>query len=327
MTARCARSRLRQSRYPQKMNKLLDSFWRAAMYCMHPRVIALSVLPLVVMVVVSLGLGYFFWESALTAVRDNLDSYEMVNTMVRWLEGLGLSNLRMVLAPSILLMLAIPVIVIVALLFVALFMMPAMVSLVAERRFPGLERKKGGSTLASLSWSLGSTVLAVFALVVSIPLWLIPPLVLILPPLIWGWLTYRVMSYDALAEHASADERRQIFRDNRAALLGIGVFSGYLGAAPSLIWASGAMFVAMAPILVPVAIWIYTLVFAFSSLWFCHYTLAALEQLRIKNNALAPDLSAPAAINSIANSNANAGSNANEAAARGGKPDALDFHL
>jgi hypothetical protein len=296
------------------MNKLLDSFWRAAMYCLHPRVIALSVLPLVVMVVLSLGLGYFFWESALTAVRSNLDNYELVNTMARWLENLGLGNLRLVLAPSLILFLAIPVIVIVALLFVAMFMMPAIVSLVAERRFPLLERKKGGSMLASLSWSLGSTVLAIFALLVSIPLWLIPPLILILPPLIWGWLTYRVMSYDALVEHASAEERRQIFRDNRAALLGIGVLSGYLGAAPSLIWASGAMFVAMAPILVPVAIWIYTLVFAFSSLWFCHYTLAALDRLRKKNNALTPDISAPPAIKSIAN----------EAAGPGGKPDALD---
>jgi len=36
---------------------------------------------------------------------------------------------------------------------------------------------------------------------------------------------------------------------------------------------------------VPIAIWIYTLVFAFSSLWFAHYTLDALEQLRKKNNA------------------------------------------
>ena len=307
------------------MNKLLDSFWRAAMYCLHPRVIALSVLPLIVMVVLSLGLGYFFWESALTAVRDNLESFELVTTMMRWLEGLGLGNLRMVLAPSLILVLAIPVIVIVALLFVALFMMPAIVSLVAERRFPLLERKKGGSMLASLSWTLGSTMLAIFALLVSIPLWLIPPLILILPPLIWGWLTYRVMSYDSLVEHASADERRQIFRENRAALLGIGVLSGYLGAAPSLIWASGAMFVAMAPILVPVAIWIYTLVFAFSSLWFCHYTLAALDHLRKKNNVLAPDLPAPPAIKSIANDALPGAPAASPApAAPGGKPDALD---
>ena len=179
-------------------------------------------------------------------------------------------------------------------------MTPAMVSLVAERRFPLLERRHGGSLLAGLFWSLGSTVLAVFAMVVSIPLWLIPPLILVLPPLIWGWLTYRVMSYDAMADHASADERREILRRHRGSLLGIGILSGYLGAAPSVIWASGAMFVAMAPILVPVAIWIYTLVFAFSSLWFAHYTLAALEQLRKQNSALAPDPLAQQAIDLIA---------------------------
>ena len=283
------------------MNKLLDSFWRAAMYCLHPRVIALSMLPLVIMAALSLGLGYFFWDGAITAVSNNLDSFQLVSTVMRWLEGLGLSNLRGVLAPVVLLFLAIPVIVIVSLLFVAVFMTPAMVTLVAGRRFPQLERKQGGSMLTSIFWSLGSTLLAAIALVLSIPLWLVPPLILILPPLIWGWLTYRVMSYDALVDHASLAERQQIFKEHRMKLLGIGVVSGYLGAAPSLIWASGAIFIAMAPILVPVAIWIYTLVFAFSSLWFAHYTLAALEQLRKKNNALAPDLPAPPAIKRIAN--------------------------
>ena len=269
------------------MNKLFDSFWRAALYCLHPRVIALSILPLVIMAGLSLTLGYFFWEDALTAVRSNLESLELVNTLVRWLEGLGLSKLRVVLAPVLLLMAAIPVMVVVSLLFVAMFMTPAMVALVAERRFKALERKKGGSWMASLTWSLGSTLLAVVALVLSVPLWFVPPLILVLPPLIWGWLTYRVMSYDALADHASSEERRQIFKTHRMQLLSIGVLSGYLGAAPSLIWASGAMFVAMAPILVPIAIWIYTLVFAFSSLWFAHYALAALQHLRHENSAVA----------------------------------------
>ena len=283
------------------MSKLLDSFWRAAMYCLHPRVIALSVLPLVIMAVVSLGLGYFYWEAAVAAVRSNLESFELLATMVRWLEGLGLSNLRVVLAPVLLLFLAIPVIVIVSLLFVAIFMTPAMVALVAERRFPGLERKKGGSLVASVFWTLGSTVLAAIALVLSIPLWLVPPLILILPPLIWGWLTYRVMSYDALVDHASSEERRQIFKEHRGSLLGIGIISGYLGAAPSIIWASGAMFVALAPVLVPVAIWIYTLVFAFSSLWFSHYTLNALDQLRKKNSAVDQQIRAQAAPELIVN--------------------------
>ncbi len=283
------------------MNKFLDSFWRAALYCLHPRVIALSFLPLIIMAVASLGLGYFFWEDAISAVRSGLQSYELLATMVRWLESLGLGDLRVVLAPAILLFLAIPAIVIATLLFVALLMTPAMVALVAERRFPLLQKKKGGSLLSSLLWSLGSTLLAMVALIVSLPLWLIPPLILIFPPLIWGWLTYRVMSYDALVDHASAEERRVIFRQHRTQLLGIGVVSGYLGAAPSLIWASGAMFVAMAPILVPVAIWIYTLVFAFSSLWFSHYLLAALDELRKRNNAFAPDIRAPDATELIAN--------------------------
>jgi hypothetical protein len=36
----------------------------------------------------------------------------------------------------------------------------------------------------------------------------------------------------------------------------------------------------MTPILVPVALWVYTLVFAFSALWFAHFLLAALAELR-----------------------------------------------
>ena len=43
---------------------------------------------------------------------------------------------------------------------------------------------------------------------------------------------------------------------------------------------SGAIAIVFAPVLVPVAIWIYTLVFAFSSLWFAHFALAALAALR-----------------------------------------------
>lgn len=265
------------------MSKLLDSFWRAALYCLHPRVISLSVLPLVIMAGASLTLGYFFWQPAVDVVLANLEGYSLVNTLIGWLEGLGLSSLRLVLAPVVVLFLAIPVIVITSLLFVAWMMTPTMVALVAERRFPTLLRKKGGSYIASVMWSFISTVLAVVAMLVSIPLWFIPPLILVLPPLIWGWLTYRVMSYDSLIDHATTEERKQVIKQHRGSLLAIGVISGYLGAAPSVLWASGAMFIAMAPILVPVAIWMYTLVFAFSSLWFAHFTLAALEQYRKEN--------------------------------------------
>ena len=129
-------------------------------------------------------------------------------------------------------------------------------------------------------WSLGSTALAVLALLVSMPLWLIPPFFLLLPPLIWGWLTYRVMAFDALADHASSQERQFIFKEHRMRLLGIGILSGYLGTVPGLVGAFGVLSVVLLPFLLPLAIWLYMLVFIFSSLWFAHYALNALEQLR-----------------------------------------------
>ena len=261
------------------MNLFLDSFWRAAAYCLRPRVIALSFLPLAIMVAVSLGLGYFFWEPVVNWVRLRLGSWDFLNMVWGWL-GIGTGNVAAVVAPLVVVVLLTPLIVLGSLLLVAIFMGPALSKLVAQRRFPALERKHGGSLALSVAWSLGSTLLAFLALAISSPLWLVPPLILVVPPLIWGWLTYRVMAFDALSEHASAEERREIFRRHRPWLLGIGVLAGYLGAAPSVVWASGALFLAAFVVLVPVAIWIYTLIFAFASLWFAHYCLAALEQLR-----------------------------------------------
>ena len=270
------------------MKPLLDSFWRAAAYCLHPRVIALSLLPLALMVAIALGLGYFYWDDAIDSVRATFESWSIYVTLTDWLVGIGLSGLKSAVAPLVVVFLVTPVIVVGSLLAVAVLMSPSLLSLVAERRFPALEKKRGGSFFASAFLSLVTTVIALLALLVSIPFWLIPPLVLILPPLIWGWLTYRVMSYDMLAEHASRDERKTLLRRHRGSLLGIGVLTGYLGAAPSLVWASGVLFLAMAPLLVPVAIWIYTLVFAFSALWFAHYLLAALEALRAETPGAAP---------------------------------------
>lgn len=259
---------------------MFDAFWRAVAYCLHPMVIALSLLPLLLMVLLSFGLGYFFWDGAVAAVAAWFEAFDLVQALLGWLERIGLGGLRAVFAPLIVLVLATPVIVLICLLLVAVCMTPFMVDLVGRRRFPQLQKLRGGSWLVGIVWSLGSTLLAVIALVLSMPMWLIPPLVLILPPLIWGWLTYRVFAFDALASHASADERRQLMREHRSTLLAMGVLCGYLGAAPSLLWASGAMFIALAPLLVPVAIWIYTLVFAFASLWFAHYLLQALQRLR-----------------------------------------------
>ena len=262
------------------MNHMVDAFWRALAYCLHPKVILLSLMPLLLGVALSGGLAYVYWESAVQGMRATLESWQLIDALLAWLSSIGGDGFRSVLAPIIIIALAAPLIVLVSLFLVALLMTPTLVALVAKRRFPQLERKKGAAFWQSVLWSLGCTAMALIALLLSLPLWLIPPLVMILPPLIWGWLTFRVFAFDALAEHASTEERRKVLREHRLPLLLMGVLCGYLGAAPSLVWALGVITVVLWPLLVVVTVWIYTLIFAFASLWFTHYALAALERLR-----------------------------------------------
>ena len=262
------------------MREVFDAFWRAAAYCLHPRVILWSVLPVLLAGGGLVALGWWLWEPTVALVRATLEDWSLVAQALQWLDSVGMVKLHSLIAPMIVVALMVPLVVMVSLLLVALLMTPAIVDLVAARRFAKLERRHGGGWLQGLVWSLLCTLAALLALICSLPLWLVPPLVLVLPPVIWGWLTYRVLAFDVLAAHASAAERRVIMRGKRWPLLGMGVLCGYLGAAPSLLWALSAVTLIFAPVLVLLSVWLYTLVFAFAACWFAHYLLAELQRLR-----------------------------------------------
>lgn len=262
------------------MKALLDAFWRAAAYCLNPRVIVMSLAPLLVILLLSGALFYLYWDASIAAMRQLLESWGWLTSVWAWIGRTGAGDVTAFLAPLLVVVMITPLVVLLSLAVVAAMLSPALTRMVGRRRFPDLEHKKGASLAGSVLRSILVTLVAIVAIVLSMPLWLVPPLVLVLPPLIWGWLTYRVMSFDALAEHASAEERTTLLRQHRMRLLGIGIVCGYLGTAPSIVWASGLFFAAAFFVLVPLAIWIYTLVFAFSALWFGHYCLDALAQLR-----------------------------------------------
>jgi Etoposide-induced protein 2.4 (EI24) len=275
------------------MRLFLDSFWRALAYCLMPRVMVLSLLPLAMLLVLSVSWGYFYWSPTQDWVRDMLASWQVLQGMMDWLQDNGAGELQAVMVPLVVIFAITPILVVISLLAVSLMMTPALVDLVVQRRFAHLALKHGGTTLTSLVWTVGSTVIAMGAMVITLPLWAVPPLMFIVPPLIWGWLSYRVMVFDALVSHASREERLAIGRQHRIWLLMIGVLTGYLGALPSIVWASGAVFAAAFLVLIPMAIWIYALVFAFTSLWFTHYSLGALEALRAESGTVVMGASVP----------------------------------
>ena len=140
-------------------------------------------------------------------------------------------------APLVIVALAIPVCVVASLVLVAWLMTPAMVSLVEARRFPTLERRDGAGFLQSLAWSLGCTLVALVALVVE-------PAALAHSAAGAGGAAAdlglahlpRVLLRRA-GRHASREERRRLMEAHRWPLFGMGVLTGYLGAAPSLLWA------------------------------------------------------------------------------------------
>ena len=275
------------------MRLFLDSFWRAAAYCLMPRVMVLSLLPLAMLLVLSVSWGYFYWAPTQDWVREMLASWQVLQGILDWLQDNGAGELQAVMVPLVVIFAITPILVIISLLAVSLMMTPALVDLVVQRRFAHLALKHGGTALTSLAWTVGSTVIAVVAMLITLPLWAVPPLMFIIPPLIWGWLSYRVMVFDTLVLHASREERLAIGREHRIWLLLIGVLTGYLGALPSLVWASGAVFAAAFLVLIPLAIWIYALVFAFTSLWFSHYSLGALEALRAESGTVVMGASVP----------------------------------
>lgn len=272
------------------MRPVMAALGRAILSQLHFRMLLLTVLPFVL----SLALwGVLLWLG-LQPMVDWLHTYfsdsGWFSTAGDILGWFGLGAFTTVIVPLIAMWVLLPLMILTALVFVGTMAMPIIVRHVGSRHYPDLERRRGGSVLGSLWIATYSFLVFTVLWLVTLPLSLFPPLTFVVQPALWGWLTYRVMAYDALAEHASAQEIRDIMRVHRWPLLSIGAVAGAMGAAPTMLWLGGALSVIFFPVLAAGAIWLYVLVFVFSGLWFQHYCLDALATSRVTS---APVQAAP----------------------------------
>jgi len=274
------------------MNDLLRSFGRALISQLHPRMLMLTVLPFILCTALWGGLLWWGWDPIMQSARTLLEGWALTRWIYAALDWMTLQSLRAVVAPLFVVALMVPLVIASMLLFISLCSVPAVMRYL-ERSYPGLAKARGGSLMGSVLQSLGSTVVFLLLVLVTLPLWLVPPFFALIPPVLWGWLTYRVMSYDALAEHASAEERKVLMQRHRMPLLAIGVAVGLLGSAPTLLWVSSAAIIFLFPFVLAGTLWLYVLIFIFSALWFGHFCLHALAKLRAERAAAAAGSAGP----------------------------------
>ncbi|QOY95517.1 EI24 domain-containing protein [Massilia sp. UMI-21] len=236
-----------------------------------------------------LALSLLLWGALLwTGLQPLLDwlqgvfaDYDLFQTSGSMLSMLGLGMLKVMVVPLLAIALLLPLMIASALLFMGVIAMPVIERHVGNSLYPKLEKKEGGSFIGSVAVNVGSTAVFAVLWLLTLPLYALPPLAWLVQAGLWAWVTSRVMSYDALAAHASPDERRALMRRHRGALLAIGFASGLAGALPGIAWMGGALIsIVLFPFLALLSLWLYIMIFLFAGLWFQYYCLGALEELR-----------------------------------------------
>ena len=213
------------------MNRIAGSIAFGFFSLLHPRMLWLMVWPMLVALFVWGAAAFLFWARA---------AFWLAAHLKQWIESgvlfvrLDTGDAMLVAAHVILVILFVPLVYLTALLILSVFGMAAMVEHVASRRFPQLERRRGGSFAGSV-WNGVMALAGMAALgLATIPLWILPPLWPLIPAAILGWVNQKVLRYDALAEHATAHETRAIFAASRKSLYGMGVALALLAYVPVL---------------------------------------------------------------------------------------------
>ena len=187
---------------------------------LHPRMLWLMVWPMLVSLTLWGVAALVFWVRLAVWLAQRLQQW--MGPAAAFV-GFDFGDAALIAAHVLLFLLFVPLVYVTALFILGVFGMQQMVEHVASRSFPALERRRGGGTAGSV-WN-GVVALAgmVGMFLVSLPLWILPPLWPLIPLVILAWVNQRLLRYDALGEHADAAEMARIFRDRRLGLYALGL--------------------------------------------------------------------------------------------------------
>ena len=201
------------------MHPVLAALTAALRDLREPRVLALALVPPLAALAVWLGLAWAFADEWARWVAG----WIATASWLAWLRDWGLAPVFIWASGIAAFVLLAPVMFVTAVLVTELIAMPVIVPLVAERRFPRLERRRGGTVAGSVWNAATSVVLFAVLWLLSLPLWLTGIGALALPALVSAFFNQRVFRYDALAEHASAAEYRAVVQAAGGRLYALGL--------------------------------------------------------------------------------------------------------
>lgn len=188
------------------MQEVLAALANALKSLFRPKMLSLVLWPMTLAIALWGAAALLFWHDWAAALSHAVGQ----SGAQAYLADVGAVWLSHFLITALLILLLVPLVYISALLITAIFAMPLMVGWVAQNNYPQLEKRRGG-TMAGSVWN-GVAAVLIFSLawLLTLPLWLFPMVAWLIPLLLSAYLNQRLFRYDALADHASHEEYRQI---------------------------------------------------------------------------------------------------------------------
>lgn len=243
---------------PLAVGGIAQAFKRALVSQCHPNMLFAVLLPFVIALLGAILLIWLFWTPLTAWLNAEASQWDVVNDVDAWLVGVGLFSIKLYFIPVVAAAILLPISGILGLTIAAIFVMPLVLRHVGQREYASVSRQGRNATAVSVWNALWVTAAFAAGWLLTLPLWLIPPMAIILSIFWWAFAFSRMMRLDAIVEHASPAERELLLRRHNGAFWIIGLICSLLNLLPPA-W-----------IVLPV----------FSGLVYAHYGLDALRRLR-----------------------------------------------
>ena len=235
-----------------------QAFWRALRSQLHPSMIFALFLPVIVTIVLFSILLWFGFTPLNEWLKAQFDQSAIALYADPWVGAAGLLWLKSWLIPFIALFMLLPMAGIAGLAVTAIWIMPWVLSHLSARNYPDVQALGRHATVLSVWNAIWVSVVFLLGWLITLPLWLIPPLGLILSVFWWTFAFTKMMRIDALVDHASPTERKTILHQRSKGFWVIGLICALVNLFPPA--------------------WVFLPVF--SGLVFAHYSFEAIRELR-----------------------------------------------